>query len=280
MTSGEKKTTRTLKSRGITWLLLVVSAGCSAMWWALNTPSPAVEGGGGVWLPGFSENPAALTALLPGFARELPALCNLLIVAAIAFTMATINKVYNLLRTVSTLFVGLFALALAATPQLFVCLNSGVVLALAAVLCVLLLYSVYQEPQRTRRVFLVFCIIAFGGIWEWGFVPFLLVFLIGVSQVRCLNARTFVAAVIGIVTPVWILWGFGAFNLLELRLPSVSDFRAVLTAPQQPHLLAVAALGLLSGFIFGVANLAKVISFNARTRAYWGLVSLPASWQG
>lgn len=253
-----------MKSRGFTWLLIFISL---AMGWVAYATgiagvSLSVEA---MWLP----DPDRWIA-----DREVSALLNIGVVGCCCIAMAFINKVYNLLRTVSLLFVGVFTVMLAATPKIFIAFGSGTVLALLTLLAVLLLYSVYDNPSNTRRVFLIFFILACGAVFDYSFIPYLLVFLIGASQMKCLSWRSFVAALIGVVTPLWILWGFGLLELRGLRLPDPRAVYEIFDATGNIHTLVCIGITLLLGLLLGMINLMKIIAFNARSRAMASFLSL------
>ncbi len=263
MHRSERRISSVLRSRGITWLMIAMSLLMG--WIALGRGVAMRPSAGAMWLPSASQWISD---------RMLSAAVNVLLVGGCCVLMALVNKVYNLLRTVSLMFVGLFAIILAATPALFITLGSGLILTLCTLLCVMLLYSIYQEPYRTRRVFLVFFILACGCLCDYAFVPYLAVFLVGCSQVRCLNLRTLLAAFIGIITPVWILWGVGLLDLSTFSMPQFSlIFKAGDVVDELPTLVCV-GITLCAGMIIGCVNLMKIIAFNARSRAFCGLLCM------
>ena len=217
---------------------------------------------GGMWLPDFDS-------LVSN--RELSALTAVVIIGCCCVAMAAINKVYNILRTVSLMFVGLFTIMIAGTPELYISLDTGVILALATLLCVTLLYSIYLSPLRTRKVFLIFFLLACGALVDYSFLPYILVFLVGLSQMRCFNFRTLVASLIGLVTPLWILWGFGMLRFNEFSLPDPTAAYGVFFESEDLSTFACVGLTLFIGLALGVCNLMKMIAFNARNRAFTGV---------
>ncbi|MDE5838540.1 MAG: hypothetical protein K2H39_05765, partial [Paramuribaculum sp.] len=253
-----------IKSRGFTWLMILASL---AMGWIAYMSGMYVENiaSGGMWLPDFDSIVSS---------RILSAYIAVAGIGACCIIMAAMNKVYNVLRTVSLMFVGLFTVIVAGTPELYVSLDTGVILALVILLCVMLLYSLYLSPLRTRRIFLIFFLLACGVLFDYSFVPFIPVFFIGMSQMRCLNFRTFIAALIGLVTPLWILWGFGLLNLREFQLPNPYALYNLFLAKEDMATFSCIGLTLGVGLILGCCNLMKMIAFNARNRAFTGVWSL------
>ncbi len=82
----------------------------------------------------------------------------------IALLLIYINKHYNVLRSISYLFAGLFLVMEAALPTLFVHMSDGIFIAVVVLLSLIPLYTTFQDSERTRRVFLSFCIVSAGAL--------------------------------------------------------------------------------------------------------------------
>lgn len=216
---------------------------------------------------------------LPSANEWIPApLANALVSVAvnglIAVGIYLTGKLYNVLRTLTLLPVSLYLIFQLATPALMLQFYSGGTLCLAIVVCMLLLFSCYRFPDRTRRVFLLFGILSFLSATQYCFLIYIPVFLLGCAQMRILNGRTLVAAIMGIVAPWWILFGFGVISPASVHLPdfvsifSEIDFHDTLLLLST---LALTAFLALAGF---VVNSLKAIAYNARNRAYNGFFSV------
>ncbi len=258
MRSGEVQLTNFLKSRGFTWILIVASI---ALAWS-QLPWDAVAADivdTGLWLPSpeswFASPVVSLAASI--------AVC-----LAVGVMMALLNKVFNLLRTVSVAYVGYFMLMQAATPMALSRFDGGETLALAAMVWMMLLFGAYQQPQLTRRVFLIFFIAAAGSLFEYGFILYVPLLLLGCHHMRIISLRALLAALVGLLTPVWILWAFGVIDLSAINLPPLPDPIAVVSRSSTLPTAVTVGITLLAGLYFGVANILKVMSLNARSRAY------------
>lgn len=219
----------------------------------------------GMWIPSPNEwvvNPVANMC------------CGVAVSLCCGVLLWCINKIYNLLRTVSPLYVGLFAISMAASPSLLVNLNGGGVLALCVLACVLLMYAVYKNPEMTKQVYLIFFVLGCGGLCDRAFIPFVPVFIVVCAQMRVLTWRVFMAIFMGLLSPLWILWAFGLIEFGDFVLPLPSlDIMSVLSVANIPTLVCV-GVTLLTGFILGTTVLVRFISFNARSRAFFSVVSL------
>lgn len=264
MTSTEKQITAVMKSRGFTWLLIAVSLAMGWIAYSVGISGRYVSPGT-MWLPDPGR-------WIPG--GGLSAVSGVVLAGACGVVMAIINKVYNLLRTVSLLFVGLYMIMLTATPEVFTALGSGPVLALVILLAIMLLYSIFDDPHNSRRLFLVFVLLTAGAVTDYSFIPFIPVFIIGARQLKCLSWRSFAAALIGVATPVWIMWGFGLLDFSSLKLPDPQAMYKLFDVSDNIRLIISVGITLLLGLVVGVVNLMKIIAFNARSRSMTGFLSL------
>lgn len=95
----------------------------------------------------------------------------------------------------------------------------------------------------------------------------------GCAQMRAFNIRTFVASLLGLVTPVWLATAFGFVDWSGLS-PDIESITAQMTAPQAAHFYTTAAVTAVIGATVCVLNLVKVFSYNSRARSYNGFVAL------
>lgn len=265
MTPFELRTTQVLRSR-LCSLLLVVFALASAY-----APMPTVGLGPlagidrgllfaspGHWLP---DGPRAF-----GWALAL----NLLVMGL----MALINRRYNLLRTLSWLFVGIFGVMEAASPETLRAFTGGQFAAFLVMWCVWLMFSTYHKRRRTKRVFMVFCLMSAACMVQYGFVVYLGVFLAGCAQMRIFSFRTLLAAVLGLVTPWWIVFGMGFAVPADLHMPVVANPFRAMDSVESLQLFVPVGVTLLAGLVCGTTNLFKIIGLNARMRALNGLLTV------
>ncbi|MCM1413046.1 MAG: hypothetical protein NC111_04405 [Bacteroides sp.] len=206
-----------------------------------------------------------------------------MIVAAIAllFSIGIIsltNRTFDILRTSSPIYIGLFVMLATAIPGALGTAGYGLLMLPTLLLCLMIMYTTYNRPGATRRVFLVFTLLSAGSPLSFAFAAFIPPMMIGCAQMRCFNLRSLIAALLGVITPFWILLGFGIVSLESLRLPlpsllSVSTFALYST----PQLIAI-----FGTVVMAVApmlyNLVRVFGLNARTRAFNGILALLTLW--
>lgn len=262
MTVREIKLTRFIKSR-VTAVILAVAAvigGIAAFNAGVVMPIPGSKGLGltspNLWI---ADPDASLTV-------------NLMLTLAIAAFTVWLNRRFNLLRTLSLLFAAFYPLMLCALPTAMGQFNGGTLLVALVLLATSLLYDCYNAPKQLRRVFLAFFIVAAGALTQYGFVPYLPILLIGCGQMRIFHFKTLLAAVIGIVTPVWIAWGFGIIDFSHFHGPEFTTVYSAMTASDKAHLGATVGVTALTLITLSAVNMVRIFSYNARARALNGFL--------
>lgn len=199
---------------------------------------------------------------------------NIILIGATALLMILINRQFNLLRTTSAFFAAYFTLTMACVPTVAGQLTASSFLALIVFAGVWLMFSIYNVRASSRRVFLVFFLIGMGQLTEYTFALYIPLFIAALGQMRIFKPKKILAAIIGNITPAWIVWGLDL-----VPQPSVPQFEftptsLVLQSPDNWPLLAAVALTLVTGFFLGSFNLLKIIGFNAQARSYNGVILL------
>lgn len=253
-----------IHTRGFTAMIIIIAV-CCTVFAFLTREIPMLQSDKGLLLP--SPNRwigQGVWSLAASVAVNL----------AVAVLTAYLNRAFNVMRSLTVLFVGLFFIMQAATPSLMAQFYGGAVVALVMAVCAVVLFSAYGEPDRTRRVFLLFFLVSLTSLCQYVALFYIPLLLIGCLQMRVLNPRSFMAAVLGVVTPAWIGFGLGLLSLGDLRWPDfVSYFSAMADDDVLPIVVTVGFTAFI-GLVFTLLNLIKVFSYNSRTRAYNGFLSL------
>lgn len=217
---------------------------------------------------------ASVAAWTPGYWSSLA--INIILNAGIMAMMIVINKTYNVLRAVTRLHVGLFAIMQAAVPSVVTTLSPGTPVALVLLCCIYLMFSCYDEPGHVKRVFLTFMLLSLGASVQYCFVLFIPVFWLICAKMRIFTARTFVASLLGIITVWWILFGFAIITPTDIHIPDMTGITDVLDLSSTIYLLIVISV---TSFLLVASlglNVLKTIAYNARARGYNGALTLIA----
>lgn len=264
MTSGELKFTRIIRSRGIAFLIAIASIVMTIQAWELGKVSP----------------------IKSDMSLVLPAPCewledswismwvNVVLLLGITALMVAINRSTNLLRTISVFFGAFFLLSTASTPIVAGQLSASAPLALIVILCMWVMFSIYSVRASSRRVFLVFFLLSIGSLIQYAFLLYVPVFVIGLGQMRILKFKKLIAALLGLITPPWIIYGLGIVPLPSLPVFFFTPPTLLMGMEGAWPFITTVVFTLVIGFLTGTINLLKIIGFNAQARAYNGLMML------
>lgn len=253
--------TRLSHSRGFaTAAILVMIAGVLLCY--LLGDVEAVHGDKGFILPSANE-------WIP--IPWLDMLASLVTTGVVLFIMALISRIFNVLRSDTSLPLTLYALFTLSSPDLSAQFYTGSALVLLVSACIMLLFSCYRAPASTRRVFLIFMVLSAGAATQYCFILFIPVFLLGCAQMRIFNGRTLTAAFLGLLTPWWIMAGCGLLHPSAIHRPELLNIFDNLDAQDTRLLLVAVALTALLAVTAFIFNVMKTIAYNARTRAFNGV---------
>lgn len=255
-------------SRGAAMIMIAVAALYVALSGKVDNVLPS-SGDSGLGLPAAGD-------------WDLPAWwsigINIALNIFIMAMMVIINKAFNVLRAMTWLEVGIFALMQAAVPRDVTEIGSGTLVAAGVTTCVYLLFGCYAAPERVRTVFLAFMILSLGTSTQYCFAFYIPLFWIVCMQMRIFGLRTFLASLMGIATVWIILFGFGIVTPASISLPDISAIFVSDNLHSSVYLLAVTALTAFMLVASIALNVFKTIAYNARSRAYNGALTIIAAF--
>lgn len=245
-------------------IALAMLLACLGGRYALATP--CVESGGFVYqLP---EN------WLPEGALRL--FINLILFAANIVMMEEINRNFNLLRTSSPVFLPIFAILECATPVLTGALTSALLLNLTIMAVTATFFTVYQRGRLTRRIFLAFFVMSAMSLSNYTYAIYIIAFLPAFGQMRVTSGRMYMAALMGIITPWWLDWGFGLMPPGTPRFPDISTLFDADTPDRAHQITTIVTVGItvILCFVLCVMNMVKIYAYNAKSRSLNGLMTM------
>lgn len=207
-------------------------------------------------------------------------LTSLACTASMGVLMLYINREYNIFRSLTSLVAGLFFIMQTALPPVMCSFYSGDMMGVMILIGIVLLFSGWSDPESQRRVFLLFFLISLAGFTDLSYLLYIPVFLIGLFQMRIFTLRNLLAALLGLITPPWILFGFGALNLDNLHMPRIIVEWSLFHSPEVIHALTVTGFTITLAIGFSIVNLLKILSYNSRVRAYNGFLTLMLAFTG
>lgn len=197
---------------------------------------------------------------------------------AIILGMEMLCKVHNVLRSMSALYLSLFMLMEIATPNFFVQLYSGQLLALVMVLSLMLIMNCFKNSLASPHVFLIFLMLSGFATTQYCFLFYVPSFLLACAQMRVFNGRVLMAALLGLITPWWILlgggWLLGLVSPESLHMPDIESIFSVISVDDTIMILVAVGVTILCSLTTFVLNVLRTIAYNARSRAVNGVITL------
>ncbi len=224
-----------------------------------------IPGDTGTWLPSADDwLPAGGTSLV----------INLVLNVLIAAMLILLNKRFNILRSSSDLFAGLFLILQMSLPSFMGQFYGGTLLCFAVLFVTYKLYMAFNRPYPLQPIFLIFFLLTVGAMSQYAYLFYIPVFMIGCAQMRIFSFKTLLAVGIGIIAPVWILWGFDLISLRDIKLPHFVNVFSAIDSKEMLQLLVTVGVTVMATFVFGILNLLRVFNYNSKTRAYNGFISI------
>ncbi len=199
---------------------------------------------------------------------------SMVLMALTAVSFISLNKVYNFMRAPSALTPSLYFVMLASLPLAAGQFYGGTLMCVVLLGVTALMFSCYGDSSANRRVFLVFFILSLASLVQYAFMFYIPVVIPGLAQMRILNLRSVLAMVIGLLCPVWILYGFGVMDFEDIGWPHFTSTLAHLSLPDMITVFSAVGITMVLGFAAMCANLMKILSYNAKFRAYNGFLTL------
>lgn len=230
---------------------------------------------GGITVP--VEGNRGFVSLSPNLWISNPAVSVILSLAVnglIALSAVSITKTFNIMRSQTALWAALFAVMQTSTPSIAAQFCGGTILCAVMVFAMMIFYSCYADNSLRRRIFIVFCIVTSAALFQYAIIFYLVVMLPGLAQMRIFNFRTVLAAVLGIITPLWILFGTGIFVAGDLRWPNFVGTLSAIGSSEMILTLITVGVTILLGFVALAANLMRTLSYTAKFRAANGFIAI------
>ena len=240
-------------------LAILVSLGMFALAY-LAGPSQRLAGDTGICFP--SPNLWGLNEVW-GWVANMGSLIATWIV------LSLVNKEFTIVQGSDTVLTGIFAIMTSSNLWLAGSMSSSGIVALANLICMVVLFGCYRKQNATQKMFLVASILAIGSMFQYAFIFMMPAYLIGAIMMKCLRFKSLVAFLMGVVAPYWIALGFGIVSFDDFTMPTFTDlfdgystkFRLLV------GLINIGATALI-GLILVFLNWVKLYAGNTQRRLY------------
>ena len=220
---------------------------------------PPVDVGNGIFFD-LSATPFDATALTTAV--------NVALIVGIGLLMLLLNKLYNFVKAFTFVGAATFFLLESALPVCSSTLNVGTILCMMLVLGTLMLFGTYENKYAQRPIFLVACILAFGAMFNWAFVALIVAFMLGFAYMRALNWKGFLAFLIGLFTPFWIVLGLGIASPYDFKLIEINSVWDTLETGQLRAMIIWIVAVTITTIVLSAINLFRIYNYRLQLRVY------------
>lgn len=140
--------------------------------------------------------------------NEWEELFSLALVASIGYLMIEANTHFSLIRTRTTMPVSLYGIM--ATVLFFLHpFQWSQVVPLLFMMAIFHIFQSYESPRAPIPVYHSFLFLSIGSLLFPHITYLMPLFLVGMIPLRSMSLKSFVASLLGMITPYWFLFGYG-----------------------------------------------------------------------
>lgn len=200
---------------------------------------------------------------------------NLAVTAISTLVIYLINRQYNFLGNADAVVCSMFLVITASNPWVSGLFTSSAILVLANLLSLSLLFGCYQKRNPTQDLFIIATILSIGSMFQYAFIFFIPVYIIGTIILKCFGIKELSAIIIGLVAPYWVGIGLGLIPLDSFKMPGLTNLFAGYASKSGLFvgILSISFTGLLA-LILALYNGVKLYAGNTRRRLFNSVVNL------
>lgn len=246
-------------------LAAIASLAMAAVAFFVDAPN-VLAGSMGVCLP--SPNEWGLTAAW-GWGL------NLTLLMATVVTLYAVNKEFTVVQGSDTVLTGMFLIM--ATSNIWVSgmLSSSTLIALANLLCLLILFGCYRKRNSMQELFAIATILSLGSMIQYAFIFMMPVYLAGAMLLKCFNLKSLTAFLMGVAAPYWVGAGLGIIPLDSFTMPTFTNlFDGYMTKSGLLIGLINVAVTAVIGLLLALNNSVRLYAGNTQRRLYNMVVNL------
>lgn len=207
--------------------------------------------------------------------RLSSAIVNIACTLGTAALLLLFNHLYNFVRSFTFVFASMFVFMQMVNPFIGVQFNAGSALCLVLMGCVFILFGSYQQKSTSQRnIFFVSTALSFCCSLQYVFLFLIPVFFIGFIQMRGMDFRGFLAFLLGLIVPYWIMIGLGIVDISNFKLPQMSGISDILESQQTWLLVGTTAFTAVLGIVLFAVNIFTIFNYRLQIRVYNGFFIL------
>lgn len=202
---------------------------------------------------------------------------NLLFIVGLAIACIIINKTFNIMRGQTAIWATFFLFFSMSMPSLGGQFYGGTLLCAVMVTVTALMFTCFGAGDAARRVFLMFFLLSITALVQYAAMFYLIVLFPGLAQMRVLNMKSIIAGLLGIICPLWIIFGCGIASPFDIQWPEFVGTLGSLDSTDMLITFSTLGITILLGIFAFCGVIMKVISYNAKYRSangFWAILMM------
>jgi hypothetical protein len=193
---------------------------------------------------------------------------NVALIITTGIITLLLNKLYNFVKAFTFIGATVFFLLEMALPMSSSALNMGTILCFVLVMGALILFGNYENKYAQRPIFLVMCLLGFGAMVNWAFVALIVAFVLGFAYMRAMNWKGFMAVLIGLFTPFWIVMGLGLVSFSDFKLIEFNAVWDTIEVGQLRSMIVWTVAVIVATIVLSTINLFSIFNYRLQLRVY------------
>lgn len=193
---------------------------------------------------------------------------NAVAVVGVVVLLVLLNKVFNFIRDLTYSFGTAYFLLTIANPLSACSFNIGTFMALLFLAGTFIMFFAYENQKSQNIVFLTFAALSFGTMFQWAFAFLIPAFLLGFCYVRAMNFKSFLAMLLGLVVPYWIVLGLGLVTFSDFKPLEINTLWTSFQLSQTRLMVVCVAIVALTTIILSITNLVSIYAYRLQLRVY------------
>lgn len=194
---------------------------------------------------------------------------NLSTLLITCLTIYALNKEFRIVQGSDTVATGMFLVMVMSNIWVSGTLTSSGIMALANMLCLIVLFGCYRKRNAMQEIFVIGTILSICSMIQYAFIFMTPVYLIGAMMLKCFNFKSFIAYLMGLAAPYWVGVGLGIIPIDSFTMPTLSNLFTGY-ATKSGLFVGLLNVGVTAtvGFMLALTNGMRLYAGNTQRRLY------------
>lgn len=200
---------------------------------------------------------------------------NTLLIALAVVLAFLFNKKHSFVRSTEPILPVTLAILLTSNPLVTSYAGIPMLMLIVNLICLDILMRCYAVQNATTSMFAIATYLSVGSMIEYAFLPFMLVYPVMGIMCKVMRVKEWVAYLMGLVAPYWVVLGFGLITVSDFQLPQYPMQVSLGFGGEHMIFIYISLCTLvLTGMLMTVNNSILIYAGNMRIRTFINMVNL------